>query len=167
MTGKMTESEKAMRRTAELGDTVLVAFFRDQDTLMKVISQLPYIELDLPHLTERAGTACQAISNIRLKDGTMGFSLVTGGDLTVEEAQIAIDLLDEYGEEQMFLLGREERPDQPPAEKQEQRTMVDSNGESAKPKGKRVWLLAGCGVIFAVIALIVIAAFAFALTGGG
>ena len=113
MADQKTESEKAMRRTAELGDTLLIAFFRDQSTLMKVISQLPYVELDPPHLTEREGTACQAISNIQLKDGTMGFSLITGGDLTSEEIQTAVDLLDKYGEEQIFATAGEESPDQP------------------------------------------------------
>ena len=167
MADNKTESEKAMRRTAELGDTVLVAFFRDQDTLMKVISQLPYVELDLPHLTERAGTACQAISNIRLKDGTMGFSLVTGGDLTPEEAQIAVDLLNKYGEEQIFLFRGEERPDQPTAVIQEQRELLESTGESAKPKGKRGCFIAACGILILVIALIATAAVVFSLIGGG
>lgn len=100
MADQKTESEKAMKRTLELGDTLLTAFFRDQDTLMKVISQLPYVEYDPPYLTERAGTACQAISNIRFEDGTVGFSLITGGDLTPEEEQTAVDLLNKYGEEQ-------------------------------------------------------------------
>jgi predicted oxidoreductase (fatty acid repression mutant protein) len=167
MADNKTESEKAMRRTAELGDTVLVAFFRDQDTLMKVISQLPYVELDLPHLTERAGTACQAISNIRLKDGTMGFSLVTGGDLTNEEAQIAVDLLNEYGEEQIFLFGGEGSPDQPTAVIQEQRKLLESTGESAKPKGKRGCFIAACGILILAIALIATAAVVFSLIGGG
>jgi hypothetical protein len=176
MADNKTESEKAMRRTAELGDTVLVAFFRDQDTLMKVISQLPYVELDLPHLTERAGTACQAISNIRLKDGTMGFSLVTGGDLTLEEAQIAVDLLNEYGEEQIFLFGGEESPgqpkakgspDQPTAVIQEQRKLLESTDESAKPKGKRGCFIAACGILILAIALIATAAVVFSLIGGG
>ena len=115
MADQKTESEKTMKRTLELGDTLLTAFFRDQDTLMKVISQLPYVEYDPPYLTERAGTACQAISNIRLEDGTVGFSLITGGDLTPEEIQTAVDLLNKYGEEQLFTFASEESPGQPKA----------------------------------------------------
>ena len=135
MADQKTESEKAMRRTAELGDTLLIAFFRDQSTLMKVISQLPYVELDPPHLTEREGTACQAISNIQLKDGTMGFSLITGGDLTSEEIRTAVDLLDKYGEEQIFAIA----------------------GESAKPSRVMGWLHAILGFLIILIGLIMVA----------
>jgi hypothetical protein len=38
--------------------------------------------------------------------------------------------------------------------------------ESAKPKDKRVWLIAGCGIFIAAIALVAIAAVVFMLVGG-
>jgi hypothetical protein len=90
--------EDAVRRTMQLGPVLLMAFFRDQDTLMKVVSQLPYVR----NMTARAGTECQAFSGTIGRDGTSGFTLVTGGDLTAEETRTAVDLLARYGEDQMF-----------------------------------------------------------------
>jgi hypothetical protein len=146
-----TVFEKAMRRTAELGDTVLVAHFRDQATLMKVISQLPYVELDPPHVTERAGTACQGISNVRLKDGTMGFTLVTGGDLTSEEIDTAVDLLDKYGEEQIF------------ATKKGGEKSFATATKPAKPKRGKGLLIVMIGLLILAACFIVLVAIAAVL----
>ena len=151
MADQKTESEKAMRRTAELGDTLLIAFFRDQSTLMKVISRLPYVELDPPHVTERAGTACQAISNTRLKDGTMGFSLITGGDLTNEEIETAVDLLHKYGEEQIF------------ATKKGGEQSFATAAEPVKSKRGKGLLIAIIGLLILAACLIVVVAIAAVL----
>ena len=90
--------EDAVKKTMELGPVTLMAFFRDQDTLMKVVSQLPYVR----NMNARAGTDCQAFSGMIGRDGTTGLTLVTGGNLTPEEAQTAVALLTKFGEDQMF-----------------------------------------------------------------
>jgi hypothetical protein len=83
---------------------MLMAFFRDQRTVLKAIAKLPYVRLDLPHVHPRAGTDCQAITNVRLKDGSDGIALVTGGALTAREAQAAVTALTKMGQDPVFTL---------------------------------------------------------------
>ena len=53
---------------------------------------------------------------ITSEDGTIGFSLITGGNLTPKEIQVAMDLMNKYGEEQLFTFARKDDSSQSKAE---------------------------------------------------
>lgn len=96
-------SDQTMKKILSLGKILLMAYFRDINAVMKVISQIPYVKVEGPKLTPRPGTACQAISNIILDDGTKGFVLLTGGNINPEETKTAMALLTEHGQNQTFV----------------------------------------------------------------
>ncbi len=95
--------DQAMKKILSLGEILLMAYFRDIDTVMKIVSQIPYVKVEGPKLTPRPGTVCQAISNITLDDGTKGFVLLTGGNINPEETKTVMALLNEHGENQTFV----------------------------------------------------------------
>ena len=95
--------DQTMKKILSLGKHLLMAYFRNVDTVMKVVSQIPYVKVEGPKLTPWTGTVCQAISNITLDDGTKGLVLLTGGKLAPEEVKTVMALLIEHGENKKFV----------------------------------------------------------------
>jgi hypothetical protein len=94
--------QEAIDRVSKLGPVQFNAFFQDEDVLMQVVSQLPYVS----DMMARAGTECHGFSNQIGDDGTVGFSLVTGGDLTREEAIATNALMAKYAQTHTAALPR-------------------------------------------------------------
>ena len=94
--------DQAMKKILSMGKILLMAYFKDINAAMKVISRIPYITVEGPKLTPREGTVCQAISNITLDDVTKGLVLLTGGNINPEETKTVMALLTEHGQNQTF-----------------------------------------------------------------
>ena len=93
-------AEQLMDLCRANGDVLLTACFRDQKTAMEVLYSLPYVAKDGQ---VRPGTVAGAISKAKLKDGTRGVVVITGGDLTPQETRTAMALLAEHGMDQIFV----------------------------------------------------------------
>ena len=107
MTIKPSVVDETMKKILSMGKYLLMAYFRDIDSVMKVMSQIPYAKIDGNILTSREGTVVQAVSNITLNDGSKGFVILTGGNINADERIRVADLLNEFGEDQTFVLPKD------------------------------------------------------------
>jgi hypothetical protein len=87
--------------TLKLGPVLLIAYLKDMETLDIVLSKLPYITIQPPNIIVRPGTNAKALRVIR-DDNKEWLAFVTGGKLSTEETKIAMSVLTEYGDHQMF-----------------------------------------------------------------
>lgn len=94
--------EQITDRIIALGPYLFMAACRSEESVMKVLGELPYVTLDQTGWSVRKGTEAQAVGNMILDDGSVGFSVITGGALTEDEARSAIAVLNEYAESQTY-----------------------------------------------------------------
>lgn len=104
MQSKLSVVDETMKKILSMGKYLLMAYFRDIDSVMKVMSQIPYAKIDSNILTSREGTIAQAVSNITLNDGSKGYVILTGGNINANERTRVAELLNEFGENQTFIL---------------------------------------------------------------
>ena len=93
----------------EMGDYMLSACFRDLETMMTVIGQLPQLGGNPPRARE--GTHTQGFTDVTLKDGSKGCVLMTGGALTEAEAGRTIELFTRHGTDQMYTMPQRNEPE--------------------------------------------------------
>lgn len=94
----MSDADDAIRRVQSLGGSQMAGFVPDVETFLRIGRQIPYITFIGKKVEPRSGTDFVGVGG-RSKSGQGGILLVTGGDLSAQEANKVADLLAQFAEE--------------------------------------------------------------------
>lgn len=94
----MNDPNQAMTHILELGPYIVFAFFADWEQLLNAVLELPYTQIKDSKLVCRPGTEVILQEGVEHEDGTIGWGMLTGGNISPAECQRVIDVISTHGQ---------------------------------------------------------------------